>query len=159
MRLNLREPRGPVTPLEEATPQQPGLRIRVSGSNLLERFPDQFEPFTFFGCNLQERFEGTFFRFPLRTDVLAKRSEIKPKSCSTESVTELLTSFRANAASTLLFLRNVAKVEVFVLGKDADTPECLYTAQVVGRDEKERRLWQEGPNECDVVLLKDKKTL
>jgi hypothetical protein len=23
----------------------------------------------------------------------------------------------------------------------------------------ERRLWQEGPNECDVVLLKDKKTL
>jgi sacsin len=45
-------------------------------TDLLGQFPDQFAPFTFFGCNLRDPFRGTLFRFPLRTEELARESEI-----------------------------------------------------------------------------------
>jgi sacsin len=53
-----------------------GLKIRFVDTDLISQFPDQFEPYSFFGCTLQERFNGTLFRFPLRTADLARESEI-----------------------------------------------------------------------------------
>lgn len=54
----------------------PGVKIRFVDTDLLSTFPDQFEPYRFFGCTLQERFNGTLFRFPLRTADLKLESEI-----------------------------------------------------------------------------------
>ena len=65
--------------LPGATAAQPGIRIKFTaagGSSLRETFPDQFEPLCFFGCDLRGRFDGTLFRFPLRTKALAAESEI-----------------------------------------------------------------------------------
>jgi hypothetical protein len=62
--------------LPGATKQQPGIKIRYVDTDLLGQFPDQFAPFTFFGCNLRDPFRGTLFRFPLRTEELARESEI-----------------------------------------------------------------------------------
>lgn len=53
-----------------------GIKIRFAEADLLSQFPDQFEPFTFFGCTLRDAFAGTLFRFPLRTAELARESEI-----------------------------------------------------------------------------------
>ena len=55
---------------------QPGLRIKFKNSQLSQAFPDQFEPFRFFGCDFSDTFPGTLFRFPLRTQGMAKISEI-----------------------------------------------------------------------------------
>jgi hypothetical protein len=52
--------------------------MRFAGSRLKQQFPDQFEPFCHhFGCDMTNSFNGTIFRFPLRTDALAAKSEIK----------------------------------------------------------------------------------
>ena len=63
--------------LPGATLQQPGMKIKFVGSNLAQQFPDQFNPYCFFGCDLQKAFPGTLFRFPLRSKEGAKASEIK----------------------------------------------------------------------------------
>lgn len=60
-----------------------------------------------FGCDLQNHFDGTFFRFPLRPKHLAKDSEISNVSYGPEAVGELLDQFRASAERFLLFLRHV----------------------------------------------------
>lgn len=55
---------------------QPGLKFQRA--NLLAQFPDAFAPYLHFDCTLQRHFGGTLFRFPLRTEVTARKSEIKP---------------------------------------------------------------------------------
>ena len=77
--------------LAGATASQPGIKIKFTGdgANLLGHFPDQFEPFAMFGCDLQTYFNGTFFRFPLRPKHLAKDSEISNVSYGDEAVGEL----------------------------------------------------------------------
>lgn len=77
--------------LPGATPSQPGIRIKFTSdtkesagrknqvnksARLREHFPDQFNPLCFFGNDLNHYFDGTLFRFPLRTKLLAQQSEI-----------------------------------------------------------------------------------
>eukprot|EP00854_Cymbomonas_tetramitiformis_P005339 gene5339-6482_t len=45
---------------------QPGLKIKVA-ADLLHHFPDQFTPFLHFGCSMATPYDGTLFRFPLRS--------------------------------------------------------------------------------------------
>ncbi|CAI8605288.1 unnamed protein product [Vicia faba] len=59
------------------SPSHPGLRIKFVGRQILEQFPDQFSSMLHFGCDLQQSFPGTLFRFPLRTASVASRSQIK----------------------------------------------------------------------------------
>jgi sacsin len=57
-----------------------GIKPSNNNSNksarLREHFPDQFNPLCFFGNDLNRYFDGTLFRFPLRTKSLAQQSEI-----------------------------------------------------------------------------------
>lgn len=85
--------------LPGATASQPGIRIKFTSdtknsdtkgttgttagkgksaksAKLKEKFPDQFTPLCFFGNDLNKYFDGTLFRFPLRTKSLAQQSEI-----------------------------------------------------------------------------------
>ncbi|CAN0518370.1 unnamed protein product [Scytosiphon promiscuus] len=57
----------------------------------------QFAPYLFFGCELKKRFDGTLFRFPLRTATVAHDSEISHASYSPESVMKLLDQFKEQA--------------------------------------------------------------
>jgi sacsin len=56
-----------------ATLSQPGLRMKFHGSSLRKTFPDQFIPFEFFGCDMSSAYNGTLFRFPLRTGSQARK--------------------------------------------------------------------------------------
>ena len=47
--------------------QHPGLRIKFTRNNILAQFPDQFKPYLMLGCDLKKEYEGTLFRFPLRS--------------------------------------------------------------------------------------------
>jgi sacsin len=98
--------------LPGVSPAHPGLKIKVTGSPLLDSFPDSFEPFKHFGSDMRQRFEGTIFRFPLRTAELARLSDIKRQECSPEHILELFDGFAEGAASALLFLKSVRQVEL-----------------------------------------------
>lgn len=79
-----------------ATTAHPGIKIDVTKSGVANLFPgfifsilmyfmlfltlfytDQFLPFRKFGPNMKTFYDGTFFRFPLRSQTTAKDSEIK----------------------------------------------------------------------------------
>lgn len=63
----------------------PGVRADFCASELLQRFPDQCRPFLGFGCTMAEPFQGTLFRFALRTPSQAKNSRLSSQvwlSCS-----------------------------------------------------------------------------
>ncbi|CAB4295974.1 unnamed protein product [Prunus armeniaca] len=96
------------------SPSHPGLRIKFAGRKIMEQFPDQFSPFLHFGCDLQQPFPGTLFRFPLRSASAASRSQIKKEGYAPDDVLSLFASFSKVVSETLLFLRNVKVISVFV---------------------------------------------
>ncbi|KAG6713651.1 hypothetical protein I3842_05G164000 [Carya illinoinensis] len=96
------------------SPSHPGLRIRYVGRRILEQFPDQFSPYLHFGCDLQHPFPGTIFRFPLRTETVASRSQIKKEGYAPDDVLSLFASFSEVVSDALLFLRSVKTISIFV---------------------------------------------
>ncbi|KAM7270495.1 hypothetical protein ACFE04_029709 [Oxalis oulophora] len=96
------------------SPSHPGLRIKFAGRRILEQFPDQFSPFLHFGCDLQNPFPGTLFRFPLRSANVALRSQIKKEGYTSDDVISLFDNFFGVVSDALLFLRNVKSISVFV---------------------------------------------
>ncbi|KAF4319793.1 hypothetical protein BBO99_00006114 [Phytophthora kernoviae] len=93
----------------------PGIKIRFSNAKIVKQYPDQFAPFKgIFGCDLTQHYDGTLFRFPLRTKELAESSEIKRRGYSEHEIVDLFKSFQGSIADTMLFLRNrcLQKTEV-----------------------------------------------
>ncbi len=115
--------------LPGASSRDPGLLIRFGGKDSMDitkTFPDQFDPYLLFGCNLRDRFEGTMFRFPLRSRRAAKESGIKSEECTAGSILNLFRSFEESASMSLLFLRHISslKVKVRQNGQIIDLFEC-----------------------------------
>ena len=122
--------------IPRATHQQPGLKLKFSGSRVLEQFHDQFSPYLYFGCDMRSFYNGTLFRFPLRRK--EHKSKIKSQPYSSDSVRKLLDQFRANIVHSMIFLRHVKKISVYCNGNDDDRhPSLLYEAFVTKRDDQE----------------------
>ncbi|EEY57113.1 uncharacterized protein PITG_10921 [Phytophthora infestans T30-4] len=120
----------------------PGIKIRFANASIVKQFPDQFAPFKgVFGCDLEHHYKGTLFRFPLRDSSLAESSEIKRRGYSHREIAELFKSFQASIIDTLLFLRNVRKVEVYFQPEIDQPPVLLYDAEVPEEDRGES--WRE----------------
>lgn len=108
------------------SPSHPGLRIKFVGRRILEQFPDQFAPFLQFGCDLQHPFPGTLFRFPLRSENAAMRSQIKKEKYAPEDVLSLFSSFSEIVSEALLFLRNVKTISIFVKDGAGNDMQLLH---------------------------------
>lgn len=108
------------------SPTHPGLKIKFVGRRILDQFPDQFSPFLHFGCDLQQTFPGTLFRFPLRSEITASRSQIKREKYTPEDVELLFSSFSEVVSEVLLFLRNVKKISVFVKNGPGDEMQLVH---------------------------------
>eukprot|EP01049_Picozoa_sp_SAG25_P009302 SAG25_NODE_911_length_4794_cov_1.302449_1_plen_1090_part_00 len=121
--------------LPNTSASSPGLKIKLSQSQLLSQFPDQFQPYTHFGCTCQGRFEGTLFRFPLRSPSAAKVSEIKSKPCTPEDVQELLEAFKADAANALLFLKHVKRITIHQIDAESGTKTEAFSAVHANADD------------------------
>ncbi|OIT25617.1 hypothetical protein A4A49_32452 [Nicotiana attenuata] len=121
------------------SPSHPGLRIKFAGRRILEQFPDQFSPFLHFGCDLQHSFPGTLFRFPLRSASVASRSQIKKEGYTPDDVLALFHSFSEVVSETLLFLRNVKSISIFVKEGANSEMQLLHCVdkQYVGDSEDE----------------------
>ena len=102
--------------------RRPGMKIDLNKDvTKLRKFNNQFKPFNgIFGCDLHlekedNSFNGTLFRFPLRTSEQAERSEIKKLSYDDREMRDLLQMLIHRSNSLLLFTQNVLRVEVYSL--------------------------------------------
>jgi len=126
--------------------REPGLRVNfVKNSNLREQFSDQFDPYCIFGNDMKKPFTGTIFRFPLRKEW--HKSEISDRCFMSVEVRSLLKGkFRKVVQETLLFLRNVDKIEVYEQTSMKDEMKLMYKATALGRSSvKERNEWNRIP--------------
>ena len=104
---------------------KPGMKINTNrNTKKLRKFRNQFKPFNrIFGCDLHldkddNSYQGTLFRFPLRTKEQAIKSEIKQSDYDCTQVKELLQLFIRGAGSLLLFTQNVRSVSIFHLSSE-----------------------------------------
>ena len=115
---------------------QPGQAFSTADPLLEENF-DQFHPFhQIFNCNLNHGnyYNGTLFRFPLRT----QPSQLSTKIYTREMVNTLFDSFKNEASAILLFLKNVDSISLYER-KDRGKIVHLYTARVSERSKTEVR--------------------
>ncbi|XP_022809377.1 sacsin-like [Stylophora pistillata] len=82
---------------------------------IIDSIPDQFQPYKgILDCTedtfKQESYNGTMFRFPLRT----KPSKLSQTLYTTQKVQTLFESFEADAHLILLFLQYLESIELFV---------------------------------------------
>ena len=103
-----------------------GMKINLNKNiRNLQTFKDQFKPFIgVFGCDLSldkedYSYDGTLFRFPLRTREQAAVSEIRDKFYDDHEMRKLFEMFLEKANTVLLFTQNVFRVEMYFLPKSS----------------------------------------
>ena len=107
--------------------RKPGIKVDLRRHKKnLKRFGNQFKPYNgIFNCNLKpgstiELYNGTLFRFPLRTRYQAAKSEISSKHYDDREIKDLLKILYKSASKLLLFSQNVVKIKIFHLPKSGD---------------------------------------
>ncbi|KAK3885435.1 hypothetical protein Pcinc_010350 [Petrolisthes cinctipes] len=106
----------------------PGLRYsfeKEKTSRILSKLHGQFKPFNeMFDCAFQDtkEYDGTLFRFPLRTPLQAERSEICKISYERTDMMQLLHMLWNVAGQILIFTQNVKEIKVFHLASNTSTP-------------------------------------
>ena len=112
--------------------RRPGIKIDLNRYvKKLQNFKNQFKPFNgIFGCDLhldkeENSFDGTLFRFPLRTRKQAAKSEIKDLCYDEQEMVKLLRMFLEKSKSLLLFAQNVLRLEVYISSPGSTTQELL----------------------------------
>ena len=113
---------------------KPGIKLDLQkNSKKIKKLSNQFKPFQgVFGCDTTTRnqYNGTLFRFPLRTREQSRVSDISDKHYSHEEFIRLLTLLAQSAESVLLFTQNILKVTVYHLdrnAKDGSEAKPLFT--------------------------------
>ncbi len=110
-----------------ATINQPGIRIKFSNSNLKKVFPNQFQPFLQYGFDCEHSYQGTLFRFPLRTVAQSKKSEICKRSYKLSDLDSIVDQLVGNLSSILLFLRSVKTIEIYRLSEGQTNPVLFHS--------------------------------
>jgi sacsin len=110
-----------------ATINQPGIRIKFSNTNLKKVFPNQFQPFLQYGFDCEHPYQGTIFRFPLRTATQAKKSEICKRSYKLSDVDSIIDQLVGTLSSILLFLRSVKTIEIYRIPEGQATPLLFHS--------------------------------
>ncbi|KAL3892269.1 hypothetical protein ACJMK2_004491 [Sinanodonta woodiana] len=104
----------------------PGMKIdfgKMKNLRMMKRLKNQFKPFqNVFGCNISCDFQGTLFRFPLRTASQAQKSEICDKYYSKKECLDLLDMTIHAAGNLLLFTQHIQEIKIFHLPADCKNP-------------------------------------
>lgn len=121
-------------------PANPGKMIDCShenGRRLIESLPKVFDPLRVFGCELSgEEFDGTVFRFALRTEAQAVVSRLSRQAHSLEGIRDLLRQMACVAPSMLLFLKNVECIEVYDWKSTDNVPVLVSRTEIGNKSEK-----------------------
>src|SRR5579859_5813411 len=117
-----------------------GVQFDFVNEKLVEGYPDQFAPFRI-PCD--KPYDGTIFRYPLRTDEDSIDSDISDKVYKPGEILEMFKKFYENESiNCLLFLKYIERIKFYELKVDATDPELLYTIQLDNADQvrEQRRL-------------------
>jgi len=80
-----------------------GIKFNFVDEGLAEEYPDQFAPFR---IPYDRRFEGTLFRYPLRTEEDSADSKISDKIYKQKEILDMFDKFYENESiNCLLFLK------------------------------------------------------
>ena len=101
---------------------KPGIKLNLdTHQHRIQHLTDQFKPYNnVFDCDLSKdstmkSYNGTLFRFPLRTEEQARKSEISKQHYSDSEMTELLGLLETAAHHILLYTQYVQLIKVFHL--------------------------------------------
>ncbi|KAJ3209988.1 hypothetical protein HDU67_005759 [Dinochytrium kinnereticum] len=116
-------------------------RVKYMESEWISKYPDHFAAAEALGLDPSMPFEGTLFRIPLRhSRELAGRSEIRSQISSGEDIMKLMEGFESDCQNSLLFLRNIEKVEAQVLSDDYPVnPIVLWTVSLLSITPEDRK--------------------
>ncbi len=118
-----------------ATDNSRGIKIRFTGTELANQFPDQMNTYCIFGNDMKKCFDGTLFRFPFRNTTTASKSEISKKQYNEDAnISELIENFKKVVSKVILFLRHVQRVEFYFEGENDEEPKLQYFVDVRDRE-------------------------
>ncbi|KAI5397188.1 hypothetical protein KIW84_063128 [Lathyrus oleraceus] len=122
------DPQGVYLPRVSAA--NPGKRIDFTSSSALSFYKDQFFPFCAFGCDMQSPFAGTLFRFPLRNVDQAAKSKLSRQAYSPEDISSMFAQLFEEGILTLLFLKSVLCIEMYVWDAGKPGPKKIHSYSV-----------------------------
>lgn len=94
------------------TPEyRPDNGLKIDFVSEFPKHADSFAAFNLLAVNSQQPFPGTIIRIPLRTQEQAKKSQIIDLAITPEDVLKEFKAFQSEVAESLLFLKNIEKVE------------------------------------------------
>ncbi|CAG8632124.1 672_t:CDS:2, partial [Dentiscutata heterogama] len=118
-------------------PGQRGFKGDFVEHDLVKKYPDQFMPFSVaLNNNLNEFYNGTIFRYSLRTKMDAKESEISDKIYQIDQIKEMFeTFFNVDNITCLMFLKYIEKISFYEIKKGETIPTLLYQIEVTNAKE------------------------
>lgn len=122
------DPQGVYLPNVSAA--NPGKRIEYVSSSALSLYEDQFFPYCAFGCDMKAPFNGTLFRFPLRSADQAAKSRLSRQAYFEDDVSSMFAELYEEGVFSLLFLKSVMSIEMYVWDVGETTPRKLYSCFV-----------------------------
>lgn len=112
----------------------PGKRIDYVTSSAISRYQDQLSPFCAFGCNMKTSFPGTIFRFPLRNESQAASSKLSKQAYLPDDISSMFEQLYEEAVFTLLFLKSVVSIEMYVWDTGMSEPKKTYSCSIRLKD-------------------------
>lgn len=116
--------------LPNVSTSNPGKRIDFVSSSAITHYNDQFSPYIAFGCDMRASFGGTLFRFPLRNAQQAAISKLSRQAYSDDDLLSMFHQLFEEGVLSLLFLKSVISVELYVWQDGETEPRRLYTCGV-----------------------------
>ncbi|KAF9100875.1 hypothetical protein BGX27_000219 [Mortierella sp. AM989] len=113
--------------------------VREDGINWC---PDQLSAFSALeNIDFSKPYQGTVFRFPLRTENQMKKSKISDMAYSTQMVHEMLMKLKDEALNCLLFLKHVERIVIYERKEGDIQPVKLFEVEMMNTSEvREQRV-------------------
>ncbi|RUS22084.1 hypothetical protein BC937DRAFT_90449 [Endogone sp. FLAS-F59071] len=140
----------------KASSKQGGIRCDFVKRDFYGKYPSQFAPFNTLVKEFDRPFDGTVFRYPLRTKKGAESSRISTKPYLVEDVMEMFDRFQNEAAECLLFMKYLEKISFYERGVDDDEPRLLYEIELSNGEKIRESRQRLAKNVSEIMASLDK---
>ncbi|KAF0539436.1 Sacsin [Gigaspora margarita] len=112
-----------------------GIKFEFVKNKMAINYPDQFSPFTPYHVPHDQNFQGTIFRYPLRTAQDAIESKISDKEYNPNQILEMFHKFYENESiNCLLFLKHIECIKFYELCENESELKLLYKIELANAD-------------------------
>ncbi|KAG0208799.1 hypothetical protein BGX28_000342 [Mortierella sp. GBA30] len=117
--------------------------VAIVSPYLENYFPDQLQTFAVIeDIDFSKPYEGTIFRFPLRTPEQAKNSALSKYPRTPQEVLDMLEELKDEALNALLFLKHVERIVIYERKEDEVKPTKLFEIEIVNAAEVKAQRFQ-----------------